>query len=224
MPDPTPPVAPALRRLRLVSAVLLVTFCVVVALITFWPGPPDPDGQRALRDFLRQAYTQGLPTWITFGKIEFGSNILMFVPIGLFGALTLGRARWLIVPAAVAASATIEIIQAARLPERVGTPRDVLANGLGALVGYLLAALIVLCARRRTRRRGTDPAAADPAAADQAASDPAAADPATRSAPIRAHRPPAGPATVGGRSHAAPPLAAHPISGPVTAPPLVAEN
>jgi hypothetical protein len=214
MPDPTPLAAPAMRRLRLVSAVLLVTFCVVVAFITFWPGPPDPDGQRALRDFLRQAYTQGLPTWITFGKIEFGSNILMFVPIGLFGALTLGRAGWLIVPAAAAASAAIEIIQAARLPERVGTPRDVLANVLGALVGYLLAVLIVLGARRRTRRRGTDPAAPDPAAAD----------PATRSAPVRAHRPPAAAAPVGGRSHAAPPLAAHPISGPASAPPLVAEN
>ena len=141
------------RLIRVTSVVLLATFCVIVAVITFWPGPPDPDGQLQLRVFLQQAYTQGLPQWITFGKIEFGANIVMFVPIGLFGALALGRARWLIVPLAVAASSAIEIIQATRIPERVGTPRDVLANGLGALVGLLLAELVLLGVRRRDRQR-----------------------------------------------------------------------
>jgi len=141
---------PALRRLQLWSAVLLVAFCAAVAFITFWPGPPDPDGQQALRDLLRRAHDHGLPQWITFGKIEFGSNVLMFVPIGLFGTLALPRARWLIVPAAIAASALIEIIQSMSLPERDGTPRDVISNGLGALIGYLLARLVIHFARRRT--------------------------------------------------------------------------
>jgi len=147
------------------STGLLVAFCAIVAIITFWPGPPDPDGQLALKDFLRQAYTHGLPTWITFGKIEFGANVVMFMPIGLFGALALARARWLIVPLALAASITIEVIQATRLADRVGSPRDVVANGLGALLGLLLAELVLLVVRGRTRDRsagGTPTIASSP--------------------------------------------------------------
>ncbi|MET0864731.1 MAG: VanZ family protein [Nakamurella sp.] len=153
MPRPIRSSELSLRRLRVVSAVLLVTFCLVVAIITFSPGPPDPEGQHALKDFLLRAYTHGLPTFITFDRIESAANVLMFLPIGFFGALALGRARWLIVPAAVCASAGIEIVQALRMPERVGTPKDVIANGLGALLGYLLALLVIAFIRYRSKRR-----------------------------------------------------------------------
>ncbi|MET0966379.1 MAG: VanZ family protein [Nakamurella sp.] len=152
-----------LRRLRVVSAVLLVTFGLVVAIITFWPGPPSPDGQHALKDFLLHAYNRGLPRWITFDRIEFGANVVMFVPIGFFGALALARGRWLILPAAVCASAVIETVQAVRMPERVGTPDDVIANSLGALLGYLFALLVIGIIRYRMRRR---PAAVDPLRSD----------------------------------------------------------
>jgi glycopeptide antibiotics resistance protein len=148
-----------LRRLQVVSAVLLVTFGLVVAIITFWPGPPAPDGQRALKHFLLQAYNRGLPRLISFDRIEFSANVLMFMPIGFFGALALARVRWLILPAAVCASAVIEIVQAVRMPERVGTPNDVIANSLGALLGYLLALLVIGFIRYRIRRR---PASVDP--------------------------------------------------------------
>jgi hypothetical protein len=142
-----------LRTLRITALVLLIAFGVIVTVITLWPGPPDPDGQRALREFLLRAHTHGLPTWITFGRIEFAANIVMFVPIGLFGALVMVRHRWLVVPIAVAASIAIEVFQSARLAERVGTPRDVIANGLGALVGYLIALLALRVAGRRARQR-----------------------------------------------------------------------
>ncbi len=156
------PAEPALRRLRIWSAIALVVFVVVVAVITLWPGPPDPDGQLALRAFLEQAHRHGLPLWITFGKIEFGSNVLMFVPIGLFGALALPRHRWLIVLAAMLASAAIETIQAMALPLRYGSLRDVTSNTLGALVGYLLAVAVIALMRRRAERR---PATTTPAPA-----------------------------------------------------------
>ena len=90
---------------------------------------------------------------ITFDRIEFGANVLMFVPIGFFGALALARARWLILPAAVCASAIIETVQALRMPERVGTPADVIANSFGALLGYLLALVMIAVIRSRIRRR-----------------------------------------------------------------------
>jgi len=126
-----------------------MAFLVVVAVITFTPGPPDANGQRDLIAFLARAHTQGLPQWVTFGKVEFSANVLMFVPIGLFGALALPRARWLIVPVAVAMSAVIEAVQAADLPARVGTPRDVIANGVGALIGYLVATIVLTEIHRR---------------------------------------------------------------------------
>jgi len=42
MASPTPDGEPALRRIRIWSAVLLATVVIVVAIITFSPGPPDP--------------------------------------------------------------------------------------------------------------------------------------------------------------------------------------
>jgi len=141
--NPTDTVDPVLRRIRVASAILLVAFCTVVAVITFWPGPPDPDGQDSLKKFLAQAHADGLPRWFSFGKVEFASNVLMFVPIGLFGALALTGRRWLIVPATFAGSAIIEIVQALTLPGRVGTVRDVIANGLGAIIGYLIACWVL---------------------------------------------------------------------------------
>ena len=140
---------PQLRGLRWVSAGLLLAFLVVVAVITFTPGPPDPDGQRDLVALLARAHAQGLPLWVTFGKLEFSANVLMFVPIGLFGALALPRARWLVVPAAVALSAVIEAVQAVDLPARVSTPRDVIANGVGAFIGYLVAKVVLAEVHRR---------------------------------------------------------------------------
>jgi len=163
MPRPTRSDERPLRRLRVVSAVMLVTFGLVVAIITFWPGPPDPDGQRALRIFLLHAYRHGLPRWITFELVEAGANVLMFMPIGFFGALALARARWVIVPAAVCASAAIETVQAVRMQDRVGTPADVIANGLGALLGYLLALAVIAIIRYRMRRAA---AAVDPVPRD----------------------------------------------------------
>jgi hypothetical protein len=153
MPRPTAPDEPALRRLRLWSRIALVLVGAAVAIITLWPGPPAPDGQSALREWLVRAHRHGLPMWVNFETVEFASNVVMFLPIGLFGALALRRFRWLVLPAAFAMSAVIEMVQSMALPERFGTGRDVVANVLGALLGYLLAVAIVGLIRYRVRRR-----------------------------------------------------------------------
>lgn len=154
---------PALRRLRVLAAIALATFGVIIAVITLWPGPPAPEGQSWLRELLRQGRAYGIPAWITFGRVEFASNIVMFLPVGLFGALALSRHRWLVVPAAMAASAGIETVQAMAMPLRYGTARDVVANTLGALVGYLLAVMVVTLVLRRARRRLQVPPTPHPA-------------------------------------------------------------
>jgi glycopeptide antibiotics resistance protein len=147
------PAEPTLRRLRIFSAVALVTIGVIITVITMWPWPPAADGQSWLREYLRQAHANGLARWVTFGRIEFGSNILMFVPIGMFGAFALPRRRWLIVPAAMVASAGIETLQAMALPLRYATFRDVISNTLGALLGFLLATALVAYVHRRAGRQ-----------------------------------------------------------------------
>jgi uncharacterized membrane protein HdeD (DUF308 family) len=138
--------------LRVVSGVSLLAVGAAVAVVTFRQSPPDPQGQLQLAAFLRRAYQNGLPRWVTLDAIQFGANVVMFTPIGFFGAVLLPGRRWLVVPAAAGASSVIEIVQALRLPERVGSVGDVVANTLGALIGYLLAWLLIRTLTRRSMR------------------------------------------------------------------------
>lgn len=162
-----PPGTPIERRVRRISIGVLIGFLVVVGLITLTPGPPDPDGQRDLIRWLAQAHRNGLPQWITFDLIEFSANIVMFLPLGLFGALALpsGR-RWLAMPIGLLLTVGIESAQAAGLPGRYASVSDVVANTSGAILGYLLARLtLFLLHRPRRSVTGVEPSAPAGAAA-----------------------------------------------------------
>ncbi len=138
------------RPVRRMAAVLLWLIAGVVAVIVFWPGPPDPGGQSALRDYLEQAHAGGLPSWINFDLVQNLANVAMFAPLGLLGSLALRRHNYLIVAYAAVASGLIELIQLLLLPHRVASLLDVAANTAGALVGFLLS---IPALRRRLRRR-----------------------------------------------------------------------
>ncbi len=84
------------------------------------------------------------------GWVEFGANIVLFIPVGLLVAL-LFRRLWVGIACAVAISVMVELVQIL-LPARMATPRDVLANGLGALIGGLIAFGIERAVRRRQAR------------------------------------------------------------------------
>ncbi|WP_457316125.1 VanZ family protein [Sinomonas sp. RB5] len=73
------------------------------------------------------------------GEVEAAANVLVFVPLGFLGAQLLpsGR-RWLAIVLSCLLSTGIEVVQAAFISTRLGTPRDVLTNTSGALAGYLL--------------------------------------------------------------------------------------
>jgi len=98
----------------------------------------------ALRDGLGIA-------WFGSGWIEFGANILMFVPLGLLLTL-LFRHPWYGVALALALSAAAELAQIV-IPSRQPTVRDILANTLGAALGAALAWLFVLRVQHRSARR-----------------------------------------------------------------------
>lgn len=140
------------RPARRLAGVLLCLILLVIAVIVFWPGPPDPHGQTALRLYLDRGHRAGLPRRIDYDLVQNLANVVMFVPIGLLGALALYRRNYLIVIYAGFASSLIELVQLVLLPDRVASWQDITANTVGAFVG-LLCAVPALRRRRRRRRR-----------------------------------------------------------------------
>jgi hypothetical protein len=94
--------------------------------------------------------TLGL-SWVRQGWIEFGANIVLFLPLG-FLLTALWRRQWIGFVVALVVSAGAEIAQLA-LPARTAAPRDVLANVSGALIGGAIAWLLLH--RRRPRSRSS---------------------------------------------------------------------
>lgn len=140
------------RPARRLAATLLCVILIVIAVIVFWPGPPDAGGQAELLLFLARGHRHGLPEWIDFDLVQNLSNVVMFAPIGLLGALALYRRNYLIVLYAGLASSLIELVQLVLLPDRVASWLDITANTIGAFLG-LLCAVPALRRRRKRRRR-----------------------------------------------------------------------
>lgn len=148
---PGPPAAPrrsaefgarvwaALRTPR----VLLGIYVVVLALIALWPVPVDSGAGPMLR-----LVSRVIPI-LTYERIEFGANILLFVPLGVLLALILTQ-RYLVVPIALVATVTIESLQALLIDRRTPSVLDIIANLAGAAIGLLIVALVEW---RRSRRR-----------------------------------------------------------------------
>ncbi|MHA7287350.1 VanZ family protein [Arthrobacter sp. MDT3-44] len=135
------------------TASLCAVWLIAVVLIVLWPTPVDRAGGEWLRGALRYFYARGLPTTVTYSTVEFASNVLMFVPFGLFWFILAPRVwRWAAAVAGMGLSIVIELTQLFLLPQRVATPYDVLANTTGALVGAVVGwALVWARGRRRFR-------------------------------------------------------------------------
>lgn len=124
----TPP-----RRTRPTARILLAIYAVALTLIAIWPSPVDGGAGPLLR-----AITRLIPI-LTYARIEFGANILLFVPLGALLALILTR-RYLIVPIALVTTVAIESMQALMLERRTPSVMDILANLTGACIGLLIVA------------------------------------------------------------------------------------
>jgi VanZ family protein len=124
-------------------------YLAVVAWLTLSPQVPDQrDGPLwQLTLFLhRFSATQ----WLTFNDLEFVANIVLFVPLGLFFVLLVGKRQWwLALGLAVVLTVGIELVQQF-IPSRVSDVRDILSNSLGAGIGVLIT-LSVAAARQRAR-------------------------------------------------------------------------
>lgn len=128
--------------------VLAASLLVVLALTV---GPAATAPLRlfdALAGALAQAAGRRPPT---LNESEALANVLLFVPLGMAGALLLRRhTGWLVVGLG-ALSLAIEVLQST-LPDRTPSYRDVVLNSAGALIG-VVSVLLVRGVRRATSRR-----------------------------------------------------------------------
>ena len=122
----------------------LALYALALVAIAFWPTPVD-QGAGPLLGLI----TQLVPV-LTYERIEFLANVVLFVPLGVLLTVLLARNRWLVVPIAFLVTVTIESVQAVMLDARTPSLHDVVANTAGACRG---AVAVVLWERRRDRMR-----------------------------------------------------------------------
>lgn len=149
-----------LHRHPLLS-VLTGGYLAFVAWLTLTPQAYASEHISVIYRILDALHRRGYLESIDDSRLEFLANIALFVPVGMFLMLLFGtRLWWLAVAASFAMTAAIEFAQRS-IPGRVPDERDLLANGVGAVIGVLLALVLTAPAalRRRRRRR---PAAETP--------------------------------------------------------------
>jgi VanZ family protein len=130
-----------LRRGALWIALL---YLVALTLIAFWPTPVDRDLQGAIGAFVTWLHGHGVPDRFGYSTIESSANVVLFVPVGLFVVILAGARRWWLGPMVGAlVSALIEFGQLIFLPARFATLNDVAANTLGAILGTVLAVVVL---------------------------------------------------------------------------------
>jgi VanZ family protein len=142
-----------------ILAPLTLAYLAVVAWVTLGPQPLDHRRQLWLVELIRTAravlrrHWPALADRVTYDHVEFTANIVMFVPIGLFLVLLLGRRLWwLAVLACVAMTGVIETAQRF-IPGRVSDVRDLLSNSIGGCLGVVVALIVTIPAYRRERDR-----------------------------------------------------------------------
>jgi glycopeptide antibiotics resistance protein len=140
------------RQNPMLTAVTFV-YLGVVGFITLVPQQRTEGSDWLLWAVLDFFSRHSLTDWISYSVLEFWSNVLMFIPVGLFFLLLLGRRRWwLAVLLGVVLTCGIEFAQLF-IPTRVSDPRDILANSTGAFIGVLAALVATWPAAVRAARQ-----------------------------------------------------------------------
>ena len=125
------------------AAGALAACLTIVLLITMWPVPVDSGYGGAIAKMLAVLHRNGIPAWFGYNKLEFSSNVIMFVPLGFLTALLLPvRTWWLALVICPLLSVGIELTQGAFLSARFASVTDVLSNSIGAVVGVLNAVIL----------------------------------------------------------------------------------
>lgn len=145
-----------LRRHPFLSFATLA-YLAVVGWVTLGPQPLDNRARGLLWDVLEKLQGYESLAWITYDRVEFAANILMFIPIGLLFVLLFGRRQWwFAILVSVLVTLGIEFAQLF-LSDRVTDVRDLVSNAIGAVIGVLLALLLTwpkaIAERRKVQAR-----------------------------------------------------------------------
>ena len=127
-----------MTRRRLLGAAYVV-YLLSVAYLVWNPDPSAPGG--AVEVVTHLVERVGLP--LGPAGVEFGLNVVMFVPLSLLGAFLFerwGTYHWFLI--GLAATVLIEMVQGMFLPTRTSSSLDVIANTIGSMTG-LAAAFVV---------------------------------------------------------------------------------
>jgi glycopeptide antibiotics resistance protein len=130
--------------IRLISGVFLIGWLLGVLAFTLRAANPMP-GQvvtdNAIPFVTIRIYLDNLDS--AFWVSQAVGNVLLLLPVGLFGPIALpllGR-WWRVLLVAIVISASIEVAQLF-IPERSADVDDVMINAIGALLGYWLLLLL----------------------------------------------------------------------------------
>ena len=142
--------------LRRVGSVGLLLGVPIVLVITLWPSHLFMRAKPRVVQGIEWLHSQQLFEWLYWTRLEVLANVAMLVPVALLLTFALGARRWwMAVAMCVAASVGVELVQSF-MPGRVSSNLDVIANGLGAVIGALLGVAIeamVVRGRRASARR-----------------------------------------------------------------------
>ena len=119
--------------------ILAVVYAVGLALVAFWPQHVDKD----LSPFIEKVIAH-IPL-LTYPRLEFAANIVLFIPLGIILALI--ARRYLVFPLGFLISLCVESVQALLLDGRTPSLMDVVANTAGACIGLLIVEFAELLAR-----------------------------------------------------------------------------
>ncbi|QIK75260.1 VanZ family protein [Nocardioides piscis] len=137
--------SPATRRLL---ALALVAYAVLLLVVLLNPSPAAPS--TLVSKVADLGLRLDLPAVLLAGdRVEFGLNVLAFMPVSFLGSLLRPSIRvttW--TAAGFAGSFLIEVAQVL-LPDRSATHSDVVANTLGAALGAVAAWVVSTVAARR---------------------------------------------------------------------------
>lgn len=141
MNEPTATAAVGRRTSQVMARVFFAGYIVVLLLIVFWPTPVDRGAEAIVERIVAFVNRRGIESF-RYRHVEWLANIVLFVPFGCL--LTFIVRRWWVAPlAGMLLSAGIEFAQRYLLTERFASPYDVAANGIGAILGALLALAMI---------------------------------------------------------------------------------
>lgn len=139
-----------LAAMRFLVGCALMAYAAVLLFILFSPSSDVPSG------LVEKGMSLGVrldapEAWVERARVEFGLNVLAFLPISLLGSLlrpTITVSTWIAL--GFVGSMLVEAIQTT-MPDRMATHSDVVANTLGAALGAMVAWALVRPFRSEAR-------------------------------------------------------------------------